>query len=129
MIYMFLTLFSVALVLYILSFFTKSRIQDLEEQIEEISLNTIQETYQLKKKMKVLEEELLIEEETGSFYKENVPRASNESDGGSVGHKVLTLYQEGYTTKEIAEKTSMKEHDIFVTLRQHSSEKQRGVNS
>ncbi|WP_345239685.1 hypothetical protein [Pontibacillus salipaludis] len=129
MIYMFLTLFSVALVLYILSFFTKSRIQDLEEQIEEISLNTIQETYQLKKKMKVLEEELLIEEDAGPFYKESVSRASNESDGGSIGHKVLTLYQEGYTTKEIAEKTSMKEHDIFVTLRQYSSEKQRGVNS
>ncbi|KGP91965.1 hypothetical protein N780_16645 [Pontibacillus chungwhensis BH030062] len=129
MIYMFLTLFSVALVLYILSFFTKSRIQDLEEQIEEISLNTIQETYQLKKKMKVLEEELLIEEEPGPLYKESTSKPSRESEQGSMGTRVLELYQEGFTTKQIAEKTSMKEHDIFVTLRQYSTEKQRGVNS
>ncbi|QSS98964.1 hypothetical protein IMZ31_12780 [Pontibacillus sp. ALD_SL1] len=129
MIYMFLTLFSVALVLYILSFFTKSRIQDLEEQIEEISLNTIQETYQLKKKMKVLEEELLIEEGPGPLYKESTSKPSSESEESSMGTRVLDLYQEGFTTKQIAEKTSMKEQDIFVTLRQYSSEKQRGVNS
>ncbi|MCD5323576.1 MULTISPECIES: hypothetical protein [Pontibacillus] len=129
MIYVFLTLFSVALVLYILSFFAKSRIQELEEQMEEISLNAIQETYQLKKKMRVLEEELLIDEAPERFYQEPTPTPADESESNLMGQKVLDLYQEGFTTKEIADKTSMKEEDIFVTLRQYSTEKQRGVHS
>ncbi|MFD2630836.1 hypothetical protein [Oceanobacillus kapialis] len=51
----------VAIVLFILSFFMNDRIEDLESQLEQFSISTMQDTYQMKKKIKILEEELLTE--------------------------------------------------------------------
>ncbi|NSL50332.1 hypothetical protein [Calidifontibacillus erzurumensis] len=52
-------LFSFSIVLFVLSFFQKDKFKELETQIDNLSLMVMQENYQLKKKMKVLEEELL----------------------------------------------------------------------
>ncbi len=45
----------------------KDKIEDLENQVEQLSLSTMQDTYQLKKKIKVLEEEIL----SDSFQKDS----------------------------------------------------------
>lgn len=52
-------LFSFSIVLLVLSFFKKDKYKELESQIETLTMTVMQENYQLKKKMKVLEEELL----------------------------------------------------------------------
>lgn len=52
-------LFSFSIVLLILSFLRKDKYKELENQIENLTMIVMQENYQLKKKMKVLEEELL----------------------------------------------------------------------
>lgn len=57
-----LTIVVVAIALFILSFFVNDRFEKLESEIEQLSMSTMQETYQLKKKVKVLEEELLTED-------------------------------------------------------------------
>lgn len=49
----------IAIALFILSFFVNDRFEDLENQIEQLSISTMQDTYQMKKKIKILEEELL----------------------------------------------------------------------
>lgn len=54
-----ITIIIVAVILFVLSFFMKDKIEDLENQVEQLSLSTMQDTYQLKKKIKVLEEEIL----------------------------------------------------------------------
>ncbi|GEN31094.1 cell division protein FtsL [Cerasibacillus quisquiliarum] len=59
MIYAGITVIVVAIVLLILSLFMKDRIDDLENQVEQLSISNMQDTYQLKKKIKVLEEEIL----------------------------------------------------------------------
>lgn len=59
MIYAGIAVIVVAVVLLILSLFMKDRIDDLENQVEQLSLSNMQDTYQLKKKIKVLEEEIL----------------------------------------------------------------------
>ncbi|HEY4602646.1 MAG TPA: hypothetical protein VIG73_15365 [Cerasibacillus sp.] len=59
MIYAGITVIVVAVVLLILSLFMKDRIDDLENQVEQMSLSNMQDTYQLKKKIKILEEEIL----------------------------------------------------------------------
>jgi hypothetical protein len=51
----------VAIVLFVLSFFMNDRLEDLESQLEQFSISTMQDTYQMKKKIKILEEELLTE--------------------------------------------------------------------
>ncbi|HHW36933.1 MAG TPA: hypothetical protein GXX18_06815 [Bacillales bacterium] len=52
-------LFSFSIVLLVLSFFKKDKYKELENQVENLTMIVMQENYQLKKKMKVLEEELL----------------------------------------------------------------------
>ncbi len=46
--------------LFILSFFMRDRTKKLEEDLEQLSLSLMQDTYQLKRKIRVLEEEFLI---------------------------------------------------------------------
>ncbi|MUV39631.1 uncharacterized protein JNUCC1_03515 [Lentibacillus sp. JNUCC-1] len=49
----------VGLVLFIVSFFMNDKMSDIEGQIDQLQITTMQETYQMKKKIKILEEELL----------------------------------------------------------------------
>ncbi|WP_156290724.1 hypothetical protein [Oceanobacillus salinisoli] len=62
MIYAVITILIVAVALFALSFFMNDRLEELESQVEQLSITTMQDAYQLKKKIKVLEEELLPEE-------------------------------------------------------------------
>ncbi|RDW19202.1 hypothetical protein CWR48_09130 [Oceanobacillus arenosus] len=59
MIYAVITIIVVAVVLFILSFFMNDRFEELERQVEQLSMTNMKDTYQLQKKIKVLEEELL----------------------------------------------------------------------
>ncbi|KKE80627.1 hypothetical protein NSA56_05485 [Oceanobacillus caeni] len=59
MIYAVVSILAVAVVLFVLSFFMNDRIEELESQVEQLSITTMQDTYQMKKKVKILEEELL----------------------------------------------------------------------
>lgn len=56
----------VGVVLFLLSYFMNDRIEELENQLEQFSITTVQDTYQMKKKIKILEEELLPEQATHS---------------------------------------------------------------
>ncbi|WP_052345800.1 hypothetical protein [Paucisalibacillus sp. EB02] len=59
----------IAIALFILSFFLNDRFEKIESELEQLSISTMQDTYQLKKKVKVLEEELLTEDfETTDIY-------------------------------------------------------------
>ncbi len=61
--YMIIGLLIFAMLLLLLSFFRKDKLNEIEEQVDQLSLTLMHETYQLKKKMKILEEELLINEQ------------------------------------------------------------------
>ena len=62
MIFALISIVVVAAVLFVLSFFMNDRMEELENQLEQLSIKTMQDTYQMKKKIKILEEELLPEE-------------------------------------------------------------------
>ncbi|MFD1850270.1 hypothetical protein [Oceanobacillus bengalensis] len=49
----------VAVALFVLSYFVNDKFEELEGQVEQLSITTMQDTYQMKKKIKILEEELL----------------------------------------------------------------------
>lgn len=59
MLYAIVAIVVIGIVLFVLSFFINDRLEEVESQIEQLSITTIQDTYQLKKKVSVLEEELL----------------------------------------------------------------------
>ncbi|WP_010650880.1 hypothetical protein [Oceanobacillus massiliensis] len=53
----------VAVVLFVLSYFMNDRFEELENKLEQFSITTMQDTYQMKKKINILEEELMPSEE------------------------------------------------------------------
>lgn len=108
MFYIIITLIIVAIVLLILSFFMNDKFAELESQLEQFSISTMQDTYQIKKKIKVLEEELLsdIEDITDDYGSE--PR---------VIQKVHQLHQQGYSIVDIAHRTNLSNHDIQTIIK------------
>lgn len=59
MIYAIISIIIIAVILFVLSFFMNDRLEELENQVEQLSISTMQDSYQMKKKVKILEEELL----------------------------------------------------------------------
>ncbi len=120
-----ISLILVAIFLLILSFFTGSRTKELEEQIEQLSLNFMQETYQLKKKMKVLEEELLIDEvdlkPSSDAFKNKTAPSPQYSDGLFASQdRVFRLSENGYSAQEIARHTARPVSEIEEVMRKQS---------
>ncbi|AOM82627.1 hypothetical protein [Salisediminibacterium beveridgei] len=88
-----------ALLLYIISLFQKSSIAIVEKQFETHSIQMMQEIYQLKKKIKALEEEYIIP------LDEKQPVRLDRDD-------VLSMYEEGHSVEDIADMTSRDPDDI-----------------
>lgn len=65
------TILAIGLILFILSYFMNDRIEEVENQLEQFSITTMQDTYQMKKKIKILEEELLPENTSHSTVSNN----------------------------------------------------------
>ncbi|MEJ9228993.1 hypothetical protein LAV79_05735 [Peribacillus butanolivorans] len=54
-------LFSLAIIILMISFFKQDKIARLEEDLEQMTLTYMQDIYQLKKKVKILEEGFVIQ--------------------------------------------------------------------
>jgi hypothetical protein len=59
--YTMIALVFLSLLLLILSFFAKDKIKALEEQIDQLTMSFVQETYQLKKKIKSIRRRVIDE--------------------------------------------------------------------
>ncbi|MGM7701993.1 hypothetical protein ACSVDE_09700 [Pseudalkalibacillus sp. Hm43] len=55
-----ITLLVAGIALIVLSFFKQNKTQQIETQLENVSIQLMKELYQINKKIKVLEEELMI---------------------------------------------------------------------
>jgi hypothetical protein len=110
----------IAILLFVLSFFLEDNVKQLEEQFEQFSISTMQDMYQLKKKIKILEEELL----TTNVHAQ--PAASNPVMPDTVKNKPLLiqkvyhLHQQGYSTKDISEQTNLNQADIQTILKHNA---------
>lgn len=107
-----ITLVSVAIVLIIVSFFMNDQFSELEKQIEQFSISTMQDTYQMKKKIKILEEELLTENISESV----LPTNHTHENKPLVIQKVYHLHQQGYSIGEIAGQTDLNDNDVQTIL-------------
>lgn len=115
MLYIFVTIIVIGLVLFISTFFMNDKLSNLEEQLEQFSISTMQDTYQLKKKIKILEEELLtddINEQPATLDMSNTAK-----DKPVLIQKVYQLYQQGFTVEDISEQTNLSTHDIQTILK------------
>lgn len=111
MIYALATLLIIAVILFIMSFFMNDKFKELEEQFEQFSISTMQDTYQMKKKIKILEEELLTDLTVS-------PAARASSSGQTpVLQKIQQLYQQGHTFEEISKETGITAEDVQTIIR------------
>lgn len=99
-----ISLITIAIVLLVISFFKTDKNKEVENQIENFSITLMQEIYLLKKKIKVLEEEILIGQDNSYFTNQNNDLLNRD--------KVLSLYEEGYSVEEIADMTGASKEAI-----------------
>lgn len=121
MIYVILTIILIAIGLFISSFFFNDKLQSIEEQIEQFSIATMQDTYQLKKKVKILEEELLTNEpivhsmnqteQTTNFVTEELQNKP------LLVQKIHHLHEQGFSLEDIAKETNLNNHDVQTILK------------
>ncbi|MGP4061705.1 hypothetical protein [Halobacillus sp. H74] len=121
MLYALGTIAAVAIVLFILSFFMNDRMKGIESQIEQVSMTMMQNNYQMKKKMNVLEEELLAEDLTEEIMKQPAPKPETPKQLPLVD-TVLSMYKKGYKLHYIAKQTNLSEHDVHSLVQQQKSE-------
>ncbi|MGE7647119.1 hypothetical protein ACQKM1_04895 [Peribacillus frigoritolerans] len=114
-------LFSLAIVLLIISFFGKDKVAKLEEDLEQMTLTYMQDIYQIKKKVKILEEEFVIQDDPVPSVKDQSTVIPNDIEPihEILKSQVLSLYSQGLTLDQIARQSSLtKEQTISVIEQQ-----------
>ncbi|UOQ42514.1 hypothetical protein MUN89_10990 [Halobacillus salinarum] len=112
----FITLAVIGILLYIISYFVNDRIKELDDQLEQLSLTMMQDSYQMKKKLKVLEEELLTEDLTSEIMKE--PYQKQTGADFSMTDKIYSMYKRGFKPHYIAKEMQIEEQEVQKILLQ-----------
>jgi hypothetical protein len=108
---MIIILFIISIVLIGFSFLQRDNVKELEQELDHLQLSAMQEIYKLKKKMKLVEEELLQSDTPLKVETKNV--SENEQTNTS---RILAKYHQGMSLDAIAlsEGTSAKEISAIV---------------
>lgn len=87
----------------VLSFFIKNPTKRIEKELEILSLDYYQDANQLKRRLKIIEEELMIDP--------NIPTKPIKQQTKPIHEilvsQVLTLHQQGFNEKEISKRSAL----------------------
>lgn len=108
----FIILLAIAILLLIFSFFKRDNVKRFEEELEELALTHMQDIYQLKRKIKILEEELLIQEGPSEDLKTPISVPPNVAKqpppiNEILKVQVLSLYQQGLSLEQITKQSTL----------------------
>lgn len=117
-----LSLFLLAIILLVISLFKKDRVAKLEEELEQVTLTHMQDIYQLKKKVNILEEEFLIQDQprhyhspsTQTFTSGNQTVAINEI----IKNQVLALHRQGCSLNQIEKQSTLTKDQIIDVIKE-----------
>lgn len=114
-----LILLCIGLICIILSFFIGKSTRKSEEDIENISISLHHETNQLKKRLRAVEEELMIgvAPVTSGQHQQQKQKPVHEI----IINQILSLKAQGYSIPEIAKRSSLSDEEVIDVL------KSRGV--
>ncbi|HWO98017.1 MAG TPA: hypothetical protein VNM45_17100 [Bacillus sp. (in: firmicutes)] len=116
--YTIIFLMVMAIIIYLLSFLKHSKMEALEKQVEQLSLSMMQETYQLKKQIKILQEELMIES-FQSLCRDSMPVGPIIMDKTlPLQPQIIRFHKEGYSIQEIAKHTSLPLEEVRLIIQQ-----------
>lgn len=108
-----LILLCIGLIFIILSFFIGKSTRKNEEDIENISISLHQETNQLKKRLKAVEEELMISVGPVTNGQQRKQKPVHEI----IINQILSLKAQGYSIPEIAKRSSLSDKEVIDVLR------------
>jgi len=112
----FITLFILSLLLFLLSFFLKDPYKQLEEEIDQLSMQQLQEMYQIKKKLKVLEEELLVSDVDLSPPLSQFASSNKREIHEIIKNQVWSLAKQGTSMDQIAKQSSLPIKEVQAIL-------------
>lgn len=113
--YLMIGLLAFSLLLLIISAFLKDPYKKIREEIDQLSMQQIQDMYIVKKKLKVLEEELLVNDI--NFQRASSVRSSSISNEKKEIHVIIknqvwSLVQQGLTVEQIARQSSLTPSEV-----------------
>ncbi|WP_100331569.1 hypothetical protein [Bacillus xiapuensis] len=117
---------SAALLLFLFSFFQKDSYSKLEKEVEELSMQFLQETYQLKKKIKILEEELLMDDSFENSEAKTSTPLSQPSVNAILKNQVISLYNQGANLNSIAQQSSLSLEQVKKILKPYMNQARGG---
>ncbi|MBT2685697.1 hypothetical protein [Bacillus sp. ISL-37] len=108
--YIIISLFVLAALLFAISFFLKDPYKELREEIDQLTIQQIQDLYQIKKKLKVLEEELLVNDTT--LEKQSSFNTGKNQIHDIIKNQVWSLAQQGMDINQIAKQSSLTNQEV-----------------
>lgn len=119
-------LMGIGIVCIIISFFLKDSSAKVEKDLEELSISIYQETNSLKKRLKIVEEELLLEPNftvksptplkktigTSKQLPIQQPIAQPKQINEILRNQVIQLNKQGYTIEEISKMSTLSKEQV-----------------
>lgn len=102
----------IGIIAIIISFFVKDSVKKLEKEVEELSFTMYQETSTLKRRLKTVEEELLIEGTKVSAPKKVAKPVIHEI----IKNQVMELHRQGYSLPEISKRSSLTIEEVKMVI-------------
>jgi hypothetical protein len=110
-------LLGISLFIFFISFFLKDPYKELKEEIDHLTMQHVQEIYQVKKKLKILEEELLV---TDDSFSDSEFTSHNREIHDIIKNQVWALAQQGKPAEQIAVQSSLTAEDVYAILREYN---------
>lgn len=107
-----ISLFLISLLLFILSFFIKDPYKEIKEELDQLSIQQLQEIYQIKKKLKILEEELLVSDIELTPPLSSVAPVEKSDVHDIIKNQVWSLFKQGVPVEQIAKQSSLKKNEV-----------------
>lgn len=115
-----LILIIIGAIIVIISFFIGNTSKSTEKDLEQLTLSFYNENDQLKRRIKVIEEELLLSSK--SPVNQTTTKKSAATSISSINKilvsQVLVLHEQGYSMSEIAKRSSLTSDEIISILQQ-----------
>lgn len=115
-----ISLFVFSILLFLVSLFLKDPYKEIREELDQLSMQQLQELYLIKKKLKVLEEELLVDD-----IELSPPLSQTGSSDKKIVHDIIknqvwSLAQQGTPIEQIAKLSSLSVQDVQGILMEFS---------
>lgn len=108
-----------SLLLLLISCFQHDPYKELKEELDQFTLQQVQEIYQIKKKLRILEEELLLPDE--DFSKTVISVSGRQTKiHDIIKNQVWALAQQGKPIEQIASQSSLTTEDVYQILKEYT---------